>query len=299
MLQFCSITSSSHLYKTYALAESLAVFGFSLHVLVIDSFNFAAKPHNVKLYPLQELVETELGAKMLAKYKHKSDKLRWGLKSVFLLHLLNDFEKIVYVDNDIYFYGDPVFVSELLDKHAVVLTPHFYLASSEKEQNWLEASYRVGLYNAGFMGVNRSGAEALEWWANCCLYNLKKAYQRGLFDDQKYLDLMPIEFDDVYVLKNKGYNLAGWNASNYELKRDLVNRMVKINEFDLVFIHFAHISLTRFSRLAHPLHEEYEKYVTHLKKFNPSYNQNSNKSRWYEWAAYLNYVKWNLLRLFE
>jgi hypothetical protein len=287
------------LYKTYALADSLSVFGFNLHVLVVDSFDTIGKPVNVIFYPIQTLIETELGSKMFAKYAYNSDKLRWGFKPIFLLHLLIEHDKVVYVDNDICFYSDPHIIDSLLTKYSILLTPHFYPSSPRSEQNWLEANFRVGLYNAGFVATQSKAKEALEWWAACCLYNLKKSFNRGLFDDQKYLDLLPIQFNGVHIIKEFGYNLAGWNAANYQVTRTSRNEVFVGPAQKLVCIHFANISLKMFSNEGHHLHPEYLQYISRLKKYNPGFTLKSNKLRWYDITAYFNYVKWNLLRLFE
>ncbi|MCF8253165.1 MAG: hypothetical protein K9H61_05660 [Bacteroidia bacterium] len=298
MLQFCSISSSSHLFKSFALADSLAVFGYKLHVLVTDSNLQIDKPKNVELYFIQNLVQTELLKKFSKKYLAKRDKLRWGLKPFFLLFLLEKFEKVVYVDNDTYFFGNPSTIEKLLETSTVILTPHFYPSNPQREQNWLEANFRVGLYNAGFVAAKTSAKEALAWWAECCYYNLKKLYRRGLFDDQKYLDLMPVLFENILILKDKGYNLAAWNSQNYEMERNSTGEVFLSKEFLLVFIHFSHISIKQYSRQGHFLFNEYTRYLEHLRKYNSKY-QFTDERRWYELGAYFNFICWKIQRLVE
>ncbi len=264
MSNFCTTSTVSHLYKTYALADSIAPFGGVLHVLLIDGSpdNTTEIPQNIHFFSLKNLTD-EIGKKIISKYKNK-DKLRWALKPVFLTFLLRKYSKVIYVDNDIFFFNDFSFLFEKLEKKAVLLTPHFYEADTQKNQNWLEANFRVGLYNAGFIGVNSKAIPFLNWWANCCLYNIKKAYWRGLFDDQKYLDLVPVLFDDVEIIKHRGCNLAGWNFTNYP------HELAK-NNTTLIFIHFAELSLIEFSKPENYWYKSYIKYVDSLKKYYPNY----------------------------
>lgn len=264
MSNFCTTSTVSHLYKTYALADSIAPFGGVLHVLLIDGSpdNTTEIPQNIHFFSLKNLTD-EIGKKIISKYKNK-DKLRWALKPVFLTFLLRKYSKVIYVDNDIFFFNDFSFLFEKLEKKAVLLTPHFYEANTQKNQNWLEANFRVGLYNAGFIGVNSKAIPFLNWWANCCLYNIKKAYWRGLFDDQKYLDLVPVLFDDVEIIKHRGCNLAGWNFTNYP------HELAK-NNTTLIFIHFAELSLIEFSKPENYWYKSYIKYVDSLKKYYPNY----------------------------
>ncbi len=240
MNHFCTISTYSHLYKVKALAESLHSPGheFLLHVLVVDDsgeFNFP----NCKSWKLSDFTGNERVNTFISKYQNQKDKLRWCLKPVFLQHLLEQqgIEKVIYLDNDLFFYSDYQFLFELLSKHSFLLTPHHYNNNPKANQNWLEANFRVGLFNAGFVGVNRSASKTLQWWADCCNYRCEKNSFRGLFDDQKYLDLIPVIDENAHIVRHKGCNVAGWNT---ELcKRETVDGQIKIDgQFPIVFIHF-------------------------------------------------------------
>lgn len=292
MGNFCTISTFSHLYKTYALADSIAPFGGVLHVLLIDGTpeNDYQTPQNTFYYSL-DIFNEAIAKQIIKKYKNK-DKLRWALKPVFLKYLLKNNSELIYVDNDIFFFNDFSFLFEKLKKKSILLTPHFYESNPQKNQNWLEANFKVGLYNAGFIGVNSEAKLALDWWANCCLFNIKKSYKRGLFDDQKYLDLVPVLFDKVEIMKHKGLNLAGWNYKNYSIKHfeDTSN---------LIFIHFAELSLIEFSKTDNQWHKNYSIYCNALKKYNPKFNfrrEIVNKKTIFN---YLYYINWKFWRQFE
>lgn len=292
MANFCTISTVSHLYKTYALADSLAAFGGILNVLLVDgkSIPEVQTPPNIMFFSLNNLND-EIGKEIISKYKQK-DKLRWALKPVFLNFLLKKHSKVIYVDNDIFFFNDFSFLFEKLNKKSILLTPHFYEVNPEKNQNWLEANFRVGLYNAGFIGVNRNAIPALQWWAKCCLYNVKKSYIRGLFDDQKFLDLIPVLFDNIKIIKHRGCNLAGWNYRSYP-------SLTEKKKYNLIFIHFAELSLIEFSKKENQWHQHYISYCNSLKNYNPNYSFQKklwNKNTIYN---YLYFLSWKFYRLFE
>lgn len=292
MANFCTISTVSHLYKTYALADSLLPFGGMLHVLLIDGIpkNNSQTPQNICYYSLDILTD-EIAKNIISKYKNK-DKLRWAMKPVFLKYLLKNNPVVIYVDNDIFFFNDFSFLFEELKTKSILLTPHFYDSNPKKNQNWLEANFRVGLYNAGFIGANSEAKPALDWWAKCCLYNVKKSYKRGLFDDQKYLDLVPVLFDKVEIMKHKGLNLAGWNYKNYS------NKLFEDANY-LIFIHFAELSLIEFSKTDNPWHKNYNIYCNALKKYNPKFNFKRkivNKNTVYN---YLYFINWKFWKVFE
>lgn len=296
---FCSISTVSHLHKTYALADSLLSYESVLHVLVVDGVDANQFPKNVRLYGLQIFDKQPLAQQIITKYKHKKDKLRWALKPLFMLHILRSQPKVIYVDNDIYFYSNPCFLFDKLDEYNVLLTPHFYPSNPMQNQNWLEANYRVGLYNAGFIGVNQNAEEALIWWAKCCLYSLKKAFWRGMFDDQKYLDLLPIKFNGAHVLKHHGCNLAGWNDDGLALTRNENGSIVINQNQEMVFIHFAALSIQKFSNTKHILHQAYLEYLKSIQQYKANFEFDNSRISKYSIFAYLHYTRWRVARLFE
>lgn len=259
------------MYKTYALAESLKATGNNmLHVLVVDSKEELSFD-GCRFWYLDGLQLGNTGGDIVQKYRHNADKLRWSLKPVFMqLLLAQDLcSKIVYLDNDLFFYTSGQFLFDLLDKYSFLLTPHHYRNSPLSHQNWFEANYRVGLYNAGFVGASVAGIKTLQWWADCCAYRCEKSAVRGLFDDQKYLDLVPILEETAYIMRHKGCNVAGWNIE--VCKREMVNGEVLIDgTYPVVFIHFNDTTIREIANgNDKALMPHYQKYVQSLKRYRP------------------------------
>jgi hypothetical protein len=257
---FATITSHSHLWKVNALHESIVASysgNFTLHVLVTDASVKTAKS-TLPFYNLEYLQSNGTAAAVIQKYKTQHDRLRWSCKSLFLHSLLNTktASAIIYLDNDICVFNDCTFLFDELKLSPVLLTPHFYPANPGKNQNWLEANYSVGLYNAGFIGVNSNALPMLQWWAECCLYRCEKNKWRGLFDDQKYLDLAPILYPDTKVIQHKGCNVAGWNI---ELcPRELIDGIVLIDgRYPVIFIHFNDYTIRQIIEGNDPLLKPY------------------------------------------
>lgn len=273
-----TISTQSHLFKSFALRDSLAQYGYRLKIFVIDGDKVA---NDVILL---SSVHSELIDEIKQKYQSKPDHLRWGLKSAIGIYLLDHgFDKIIYVDNDIFFFNSPEFLFQKLKQNNFLLTPHFYKDNPNDEQNWLEANYRIGLYNAGFFGANQHAKPILEWWAACCLYEMKKSYWRGLYDDQKYLDMIPVLFDEVKIVKNRGCNLAGWNNDSFLGKEE-----------DIVFVHFAELTMERWMDKTHPLNPLYEKYLISLREYKSDYEWRKNRWSINYWKNAFYYIRWKL-----
>jgi len=276
----CTISTQNHLFKSFALFDSVRKYSDTdLFCLVTDATE--EKQHeNIHFHFLSDLVSPT--AQQLKK-KYKGDKLRWSLKSIYVQFLLEteNYDAVIYVDNDIYFFSSPDFLFQKLQQSDFLLTPHFYRANPQKNQNWLEANFRVGLYNAGFFGATKAAQPLLDWWAKCCLYEMKKSYWRGLHDDQKYLDLAPIIFDNVLIIKYKGCNLAGWNDENF----------VK-EEQPIVFVHFAALTMERWRQTLHPLHDFYEEYLQALRHYRPEFQWKKKRFSVLYWRNVIYYLRW-------
>jgi hypothetical protein len=261
----------SHLFKVRAMARRLRTFcDHEVHCLVTDGEPPIAGD-GVIFHRLGEL-KGDVAQDIIRKYK--GDKLRWSCKSLFLIHLLESgVEKAIYVDNDICFTATPQPLFALLNEHSVLLTPHHYAADPQKEQFWLEANYRVGLFNAGFVGVRQDGLEAMRWWARCCAYTVQKSAWRGLFDDQKYLDLMPVLFEGTHIVRDRGCNVAGWNIHTSVRTMDSDGKILICAKWPLRFVHFNPYTLRAIQRGWDPALEPLmSEYVVELREADPAYD---------------------------
>jgi len=292
---FCTISTKSHLFKSKVLSDSLENYGFETINLVVDSDFVEEKTtfESKRYLTIKDLPESDVKL-ILSKYRMHPDKLRWALKPVLIKYLLETkFEKVIYVDNDICFFSSPNFLFDKLNFSNILLTPHFYSTDPLKNQNWLEANFRIGLYNAGFFGANKSAIRMLDWWKNCCIYNVKKSNWRGLYDDQKYLDLVPVIFENVEIVKDSGCNLAGWNYKN---------RLSKLGEADfssITFVHFAELTIKEFHKIENPFHPLFIEYLSRMKTVGFSLNQNDKKYSKRNILAYFYFLLWKLARKFD
>lgn len=233
---FCTISTQSHVFKSNAMLESVKRHTQTdLFCLITDEITDEIERDGIHWQGLNVL--NGLHAKSIIE-RYTGNALRWACKPLYIEYLLKQgYDAVIYGDNDLYFYASADFLFEKLQTSDVLLTPHFYPVDYEKNQDQLEANFRVGLFNAGFIGVNKNALTAMNWWAGCCKYNVKQAAHRGLFDDQKYLDLFPILFDRVEILKHRGCNVAAWNVETSP--RSLKDGHVYLNdEFPLIFTHY-------------------------------------------------------------
>ncbi len=211
---FCTIITPDYGLYALALRKSLDLLrcDWPLHVLSTGPLNVASP--GIRLWSLSQLMDASPIASAIAKkYASDLDRLRWSLKSVFLTAIIRaqEAESVVYCDSDMCFFEHPQPIFEELALGGTVLTPHWRPPTPIPSVRNFRLNFLDGLFNAGCVGANSLGLDAMMWWADACLNACEKNYTEGLFDDQRYLDLLPIYFPLTRILRKSGYNLADWN----------------------------------------------------------------------------------------
>jgi hypothetical protein len=168
-----------------------------------------------------------------------------AVKARALQHILRDetAEKVVYFDPDIAVFNSMDPVIDLLDTHAIILTPHQLDPESATDTQAIRdneiASLDYGTFNLGFIAVNQDieAHRFAQWWADRLFDWCHDRLDIGVFVDQKWCNLIPCFFDSVKVLRDPGYNVASWNLSQRTMHFDTEGRAL-INGQLLRFYHF-------------------------------------------------------------
>ena len=152
-----------------------------------------------------------------------------------------DAERILYLDPDTRVYGEMTDLERMLDDSAVVLTPHIVTPIPLDDKVPGENTFLTyGVYNLGFIALKRSeeAAGMIRWWKE---RTYAVGYHRphlGTFVDQLCMNLVPIFFENVSILRHVGYNMAPWNLHERHLER--VGAGYRVNGTSgLVFFHFS------------------------------------------------------------
>jgi hypothetical protein len=244
MNTFCTIITADYYPKALALFKSLKTYdtAISLQILIADNNNIPGNttlPGGIKLISADTLSGYSLVDDLYAKYAHHDmDSFRWSLKPVFISYLLeNGFDKVLYLDCDMFFFDDYHFLFSELDKASVLLTPNWINSDPQTDKESFFSLFTSGFFSAGFIGAAKNGLPALNWWAEACHFMMGEQIQYGIRADQKYLDVFPIKFETTKIIRHRGCNIGAWNYE--ESKRILVNDKVLINgEYPVIFIHF-------------------------------------------------------------
>jgi glycosyltransferase involved in cell wall biosynthesis len=148
-------------------------------------------------------------------------------------------DHVLYFDPDIAIYGDLAVLRAALRDSSIILTPHLTSPLIDEHRPTDLDILRSGSYNLGFIGIKRcsEAARFLQWWKarlyDQCVVDLPK----GLFVDQRWIDLVPGMFSGVSVLRNPGLNVAYWNLGHRTVKRS--SDGYAVNGEPLCFFHFS------------------------------------------------------------
>jgi hypothetical protein len=148
--------------------------------------------------------------------------------------------KVLYLDPDLYFYHSPKLLIDALNDHSILLTPQLLAPGLFPFEEEIVA-LRHGVFNLGFLGLRNSieSRRLVTWWCDRLRTHCKIDKARGLFVDQKWIDLVPVFFSDYYILKNFGCNVAWWNLGERKLIWSNNRWIVNTESCPLIFFHFS------------------------------------------------------------
>lgn len=167
--------------------------------------------------------------------------LNTAAKPYMFTHLRQlGYEHIIYIDPDIYVFDRLVDVENLLNEGATaVVTPHLTSPiTDEKVPSELDIM-RAGAYNLGFLALGNQAAsdQFITWWEQKLEYGAVSDPAKGLFTDQKWVDLAPGMFGGFAILRDPGYNLAYWNIAQRPVT--FANQQWLVNDKPLRFFHYS------------------------------------------------------------
>lgn len=276
---FCTIITDNYFAWALTLYDSLYEFDHeaSLYVAIIDSattdHSHQIKNKNIRIVNLDNLQNSQLGPEITKKYSSQPNVLRWALKPILMSFCLQYSEKIIFLDADLYFFNSYTFLFDELEQNNILLTPHWRPLTPNNNRQEYEATFKHGIFNAGFVGANKNGKNALNFWAESCLHHCENNEKAGFFYDQIYLNLFPVYFDKVHIIKHQGCNVASWNLDVCKRTKNPTSSETLINnKFPIVFIHFTNVTIDNILRGEDGL------LIKHLTKFNNSLVANGFKN---------------------
>lgn len=276
----------NHLARAFSLADSVKQFmpGVRFVIGLIDDGVVDSNSDHFTILSAEDLHIPFLQEMCI---KYTTLELNSALKPYYADFILNkeDVEQVFYLDSDILLFNPLDEIFSLLNNHSILLSPHS-LSTVHRGYQFDDRNFlRSGIYNAGFFAVKKdeNGLQFLNWWKlklkDECFIDAK----RGMFAEQLWLNLVPLYFSQVHVVRHLGCNIAYWNL--HERTISVTDKGYMVNDcFPLLFFHFSGAGMDCIQKNTLSNHQDkytftnrpdvlplFEQYVAALRKY--AYNE--------------------------
>ncbi len=154
---------------------------------------------------------------------------------LYVLELKPDIDILTYLDADVFLFNS---IEHLYDELG---TASIGIASHNLPKWYKAISNHHGHYNVGVncFRNDKTGIECLTDWKNDCesWYPNKPEYPLDYFSDQIFLDSWTNKYKNLIIFKQKGIDVAPWNASKF--KFSLKNNIFFVDNEVLIIFHFS------------------------------------------------------------
>jgi len=163
--------------------------------------------------------------------------------------------KVLYLDPDMFVYDNLQLLEKLLDEHEIIITPHFTEpVPIDGKKPFEDIALIYGVFNVGFLALNISTVNVkrfLDWWGERTRQFGFTDTSRGLFADQIWFNLVPVYFNNICILRHKGYNMAIWNLHERRIQAYQEDGKVLLdNGESLAIYHFSNWNFNRPKELS-------------------------------------------------
>jgi hypothetical protein len=239
-----TICAKNYLAQAITLRESTL-----RHNSEIDFFIFLADSKEL-LSEMNGLIELDCSWIPLWEsmaFKYDIIEFSTSIKPYCINKLFMQYDKVIYLDPDIYVVDTLSFIFNELDKSSIMLTPHYCDIVENFDGAVSENVFLAdGIYNLGFIAVRNNiiSKKIINWWMNRLENQCYSDKWDALFVDQKWMDFIPAFYpEDTYISSHMGMNVAIWNLHERALTikngKYVIRRKSNDYDYPLVFFHFS------------------------------------------------------------
>lgn len=175
--------------------------------------------------------------------KYSVVELNTTVKPFYFSYLFNNrhADKIIYLDPDTEVFSPFDEVFDLLDAFNIILTPQNCVPIDDGNGPCDIHILGTGIFNLGFIALsNAKELESfLEWWTQRLIKYGFADERNNMFFDQVWLNLVPVFFDNYYILKHPGYNMSPSNLHERQITNQLNENYIVNKLYPLRFYHYS------------------------------------------------------------
>ncbi|MFH1441766.1 MAG: glycosyltransferase [Candidatus Omnitrophota bacterium] len=242
-LTICTIISKNYLSYARVLTESFLKHNQGrVFVLLTDRIDDYFDPTKEKFILIElETIKKRIPAFDKFCFQYNPTELNTAVKPFFLEFIFDIYKPkdIIFLDPDILITSNLNELSNLLGKYSIILIPHITQPYQDTRRPSEIEILKSGVYNLGFIALanNQTTRTLLSWWKERLKRYCISDVEKGLFVDQKWIDLVPGFFEGVHILRDKTYNIAYWN---FHYRKVLINEEnLSVDGIQVKFMHFS------------------------------------------------------------
>lgn len=238
----CTIVSKNYLFFARTFTDSFLKFhpNGKVFVMLVDKIDKFFDPKNEK-FELVYMDDLKIDNVSSFCFKYNILELNTAVKPFLLQYLFEKYnlDKLYYFDPDILITENLGELSKLLDNNSIILTPHLLEPIDDDCRPGEIEILRSGTFNLGFIALSNTDDTKtfIKWWQKRLYNNCWMDPDKGFHVDQKWIDLVPGLFDNVYILREPGYNVAYWNIHGRYVSDK--NDKLYVNDEPMYFFHFS------------------------------------------------------------
>jgi hypothetical protein len=257
-IEVLTMSDLAFLPQTLVLHRSLLLHArsFRLRVLCMDEaserFLSHARLGGVDAVPLRSLEERDAE---LAALRHERSwrEYCWTATPAFCrfaLERASEGSRLLWVDSDVEFLGDPRALLAELGDGSILLTPHAYYRTYPKAASGPQLTQTYGRFNGGTIAfrADDEGRAAAELWRSRTVEWCGEEPEPGRYGNQRYLSDFPARFPRARILQVPAGGIGPWNSARYRIESS--GSTVLADGRMLIFYHYQSLRLCRAPRLA-------------------------------------------------
>ncbi len=238
-----TIVSRNYLHYARTLLESVKEFCPEAELVVGLCDRKGDTDFSNDVFRIIELEDLNINEREKFIFRYNILELNTAIKPYIIGELFDQgYEKVIYFDPDIRLYKSLNEMLSLLDEHQMLLTPHLTNQLDDGKMPNEQAILTSGSYNLGYIGLRNTTEmnKFVKWWQTKLYVDCVVDLPRGLFVDQKWMDMAPGMFDGVFINRDESWNVAYWNLNHRDVKQ--MSDGYEVNGHPLTFFHFSGFS---------------------------------------------------------
>jgi hypothetical protein len=237
----CTVATRSYFHLAKTVMESIAKTGTAAErfVFLVDATSDNS-PYSSNLFRTITLESIPVPKRQQTCFTHSAFEMSALSKPFVVDYLLHHgYTRVLYIDADTYVYHSLDCAIGQLDYHDGLFTPHITRSLDDEHRPNDLVILTAGTINTGFFALKACGTTGalLKWWQEKVIHDCYDEPQRGVFVEQRWIDLISSLFPTFVLDRSPGMNVAHWNLPHRQITK--TGAKYYVDATPLIFFHFS------------------------------------------------------------